>query len=502
MLPKQHDRDEKLDITRILRHDVYFLFTCHPIRTADDAKDLIPGNEPSILADVSATMRTQDSQLWEVGDWPVSRDFLPQAKRLFDRSRTKVHMLTRLGLDFANRGSWEDTASDTILMLKLGHEASKHANDLDMVPVYVEDLHVLRFPSDVTVGVLRLRYGIDTKWLLPRASNVILECNHYLGHPLIHKNDSLRWVSKTSKNAPRLMGLVRTLLEPVGYEPTGMAFQRMFVFTAFSTDAPRIDISEFDLLLARLARKHTANYLPGMDYVRVFGLLKNIRFSAMSEGAALVVSTATGSDFSAGYLDNPVPRAYLPIAVASIHEHALLRRMEGAIVRMPTEEGKPRLALLERLRRELQQFKLGFRLRTISGIAMHNEFNSHLRTALGLDGAVNRLTEDVQVAENQLLTDLHHRDERKRQWLTAIGSAIAAFTITHELFDIAIKLKWDGDIAVGVARFINDKSNLLRYEHMVMLRDVDEGWAVVVSVVVGFCAGFLTWLKKWTFPKY
>lgn len=502
MLESEESADA-LVAERLSSHDVYFVFGCTTTRNARDHAAQIDDRASAAFVRLSETTQPHAGAMWEDADWSVSRDFLPRAEKLFARPQTTVRTLSALGLKFANGGSLEGPESGGTLSLKLRrHASSKIGLGLDSVPIRVLRLDVIHFASRVTLAVLRLQYSLDATWTLAQAAQVVLDCNHYLGHPLTHRADSLSWVAATHTDAPRLMGLVRALMIPEGHGPDAAAFQRLFAFTAMSTTAAPTDTTQHDLLLSRLARKHTVEYLPGNGYTQAFGVLQSVRFSVMPEGAALIVSTAIRSEFSAGYLQNSVPRVYLPAVLASLHEHASLRRMDDAIVALPPREGKARLAVLQNVLHDMLQFRLGYRMRAISGIAMHNEFHNCLRTALSLDGSLDRLTDDVQLVEQQLAADLHHRDEDKRRWLAALGTAAAAFTVLHEFFEIGIKLKWEHDIAIGLARFLAEKAYLPGFEYMVSQRHVDEVWGVVVPVVLALLAGLMSWWKKWTFPRH
>lgn len=484
-------------------HNVYLVFGCTEVKNGRSPATQTEDRATAAFHRLCETIQPYALKMWEDAVWSVSRDFLPRAEKLFARPQTTVRTLSALGLKFANGGSLEGPESGGSLSLKLRRDASSRIGlGLDSVPICVQRLDVIHFASGMTLAVLQLQYSLDATWTLEQAAQVVLDCNHYLGHPLTHRADSLSWVATAHTDAPRLMGLVRALMAHEGHEPDAAAFQRIFAFTAMSTTVAPIDTAEHDLLLSRLARKHTVDYLPGDGYAQAFGMLQSVRFSIMPEGAALIVSTASRSEFSAGYLRHSVPGVYLPAVLAGLHEHALLRRMDNAVVAMPPHEGKARLAVLQNVLHDMLKFRLGYRLRAISGIAMHNEFHSRLRTALSLDGSLDRLTDDVHLVEQQLAADLHHRDEDKRHWLAALGTAAAAFTVLHEFFEIGIKLKWEHDLAIGLARFLADKAYLPRFEYMVSQRHVDEAWGVVVPVVLALLAGVMSWRKKWTFPRH
>lgn len=488
---------------RLSSHDVYFVFSCkdtghghnHEPRTDDRA---------SLAFDrLSGALRPFESDLWEDADWTVSKDFLPRARLLFANGQSKIRALNPLALQYANGGPLMRQEPGASLSLKLRRNATSRVGlGLESIPIRVEGLNVIRFASGVALGALRLRYTLDPNWTLTQSAQVILDCNHYIGHPLTHRADGLSWTSATHQDAPRLMGLLRALMAPDGHEPDAAAFQRVFSFTALSTNAARIDTAQHDLLLSRLSRKHTSAYLPGERYAQAFGVLANVRFSAMPEGAALIISTASGSEFSASYLNHSVPQVYLPAVLASAHEHALLRSMEDAVVAMPTQDAEETLAALQRALHKMLQFRVGYRLHAISGIAMHNEFHSRLRNALLLDGSLERLTDDMRLVEQQLGADLHERDEKRRLWLTALGSAAAAFAAVHEFFEICVKLKWDHDIAIGLARLFSDKAFQPGYEYMVSQRHVDEIWGVAVPIVFALLAAWMSWRKKWTLPRH
>jgi hypothetical protein len=296
--------------------------------------------------------------------------------------------------------------------------------------------------------------------------------------------------------------MFRALMAPDGFEPDAAAFQRVFVFTAISTTAARIDTPEHDLLLSRLARKHTVGYLPGPGYTQVFGVVANVRASAMPEGVALIVSTASGGEFSAGYLTHSVPRVYLPAALASLHEHALLRRLDNVLIAMPSEETDQRLTALRHSLHELLRFRLDYRLHAISQISMHNDFHSHLRSALSLDGSLERLSDDLRLVEGDLGADLHERDEKRRLGLTALGSGVGAFAAIHEFFEIGLRLKWDQEIARGMALFLADKTYLPHYENMLSQRHLDELWGLGVPAAIAILVALVSRRMKWTFPHH
>lgn len=492
--------DQELAAAHLLRHDAYFFFTCRPSSKAPnefEAKD----QGPEAFAAFSEAVKSCGNDLWKNEDWHVSKDFLPKAKKLFEKTQTSVRTLSEQGLKLANSGSLQDAESGATLILKLRQEACKRA-DVEAVPIHIMSLHLLHFPSNITVGMLRVQYGLDEKWTLAQASRVVLECNHYLSHPLTHNNSSrLGWASTTSDNpAPRFMGLVRALLISAGCEPDSAAFQRLFAFAALSTDAPRIDTTDFDLLLARLARKHTLDYPPGDGYAKVFGLLQNVRFSTMSEGAAMIVRPTAEGEFSANYLNNSVPRAYVPAILVSVHEAAVLRHMEETITNMPRDESKVRLKVLEHLRHDLLQFRLEFRMQTISGISMHNEFHRHLRTALGLDGSLDQLADDVQLVEQQLAVDLRENQERRNRVFTASASALASLISIHEVGDMFVRWKWNDAVSSALARTFTDDTTLAAYEELLGQQHIDETWWAVASIIVAVAIFAATWSRKWQWP--
>lgn len=502
-MPESRDAVDALGPERLSSHDAYFVFACKATEYGRDHGARTYDRATAAFDRLSDALRPFASELWEDADWTVSKDFLPRARLLFAKGQSKIRALSPLALQYANGGSLMRQESSALLSLKLRRNAASRVGlGLDSIPIRIASLDVVRFASGVTLAALRLQYALNANWTLAQSAQVILDCNHYIGHPLTHRADGLSWASATPEDAPRLMGLLRALMAPDGYEPDAAAFQRVFSFTALSTNAARIDTAQHDLLLSRLSRKHTVAYLPGERYTQVFGVLANVRFSAMPEGAALIVSTASGSEFSAGYLNHSVPQVYLPAVLASVHEHALLRYMDDALVAMPTQEGEERLAALQRALHEMLQFRVGYRLHAISGIAMHNEFHSRLRNALSLDGSLERLTDDLRLVEQRLGADLHERDEKRRLWLTALASAAAAFAALHEFFEIGAKLKWDHDIAIGLARLFADKAFLRGYEYMVLQRHVDELWGVVVPIVFALLAGWMSWRKKWTLPRH
>ena len=488
---------------RLSGHDVYFVFACKATSQERDHGARPDDRATAAFDRLSDALRPVASDLWDDTDWTVSKDFLPRARLLFTTGQSKMRALSTLALQYANGGPLLRQESGTSLSLKLRRNAVSRVDlGLDSISIRIASLDVVRFASGVTLAALRLRYALDASWTLAQAGQVILDCNHYIGHPLTHRADGLSWASATREDAPRLMGLLRALMATDGYEPDAAAFQRVFSFTALSTNAARIDTAQHDLLLSRLSRKHTLAYLPGEQYTQVFGALANVRFSAMPEGAALIVSTASGSEFSVGYLNHSVRQVYLPAVLASVHEHALLRYMDNALVAMPIQEGEARLAALHRALHEMLRFRVSYRLHAISGIAMHNEFHSRLRNALLLDGSLERLTDDLRLVEQQLGADLHERDEKRRLWLTALGSAVAAFAAIHELFEIGLKLKWDHEIARGLARFLADKKYLPHYEYMLSQRHLDELWVLWGPAVIAVVVALVSRRLKWTFPRH
>lgn len=486
-------------------HDVYFVFPCTEVESGRVPATQKEDQATAAFVRLREAIQHRALEIWEDSEWTVSRDFLPRAEKLFARPQVTVRTLSALGLKFANCGSLKGPAAGATLMLTLRPKASSRIRlGVESVPICVQELNVFHFASGMTLAVLRLQYSLNANWTLEQAAQVVLDCNHYLGHPLTQSKhpDSLSWVAETRTDAPRMMGLMRALMAPDGYKPDATAFQRIFAFTAMSAAFMPAHSKQHDLLLSRLARKHTVDYLPGDGYVQAFGMLQNVRFSIMPEGAALIVSTAIQSEFSNGYLTHSVPHVYLPAVLVGLHEYALLRRMDDAIVTMPVNEGEDRLEVLQKVLHNMLHFRLHYRLWAISGIAVHNEFHARLRKALSLDGSLDRLTDDVDMVEQRLATYLHHRDEDKRRWLAALGTAAAAFTVLHEFFDIGIKLKWDHDLAVRLARLLVDKAYLPGYEYIVSQRHVDEAWGVVVPVVFAVLVGVISWRKKWTFPRH
>lgn len=487
----------------VTSHDVYFIFSC-TITNGEPAQAAKTKDRATLaFGRLCETVGSYAGDLWEDYDWTVSRDFMPRAAKLLTSPGTTVRTLNPSGLRLANSGSLQGSESGGKLSIRLGRNAcSKKALGLDIVPVRIQRLHIVNTSSGISMAVLQLQYLLNSKWSLAQSAQVVLDCNHYLGHPLTHRADSLAWVADVHTDAPRLMGLLRALMMPEGHAPDTASYQRLFAFTAISTTAAPIDTPEFSLLLSRLARKHTVDYLPADGYVRAFGVLKGVQFSVMPEGAALIVSTANESEFSVGYLAHSVPTVYLPVVLLSLLELALLRRLETAILEMPRQEGEARLAVLQSASHEVLQFKLGYRLHAISGIAMHSDFHGRLRSALSLDESLERLGDDMHLAEQKLEADLHQRDEERRRWLTVLATAAAVFTVVHEFFEIGVKLKWEHDVAIAQARFSVDKLGLSGLEHVVSQRHIDEVWGVAVPVLLALLAGAMSWWKKWTYPHH
>jgi hypothetical protein len=483
-------------------HDVYFVFGCelaHPRRGVERQR----GEHVSAEFDHFAELVQDNAKnIWDDGSWVVSHDFRPLARKLFVNGQATIRKLSALGLKLANTGARAEAESAATLVLHLRRGARSRATSaVDAVRICIDSLDVIRFASGLTIAVLKVKYALSEKLTLEEATQAMLDGNHYLGHPLTHRHDSLSWVSTTTTSAPRLMGIVRALMLVDGWEPDSAAFQRIFLFTAMSASEAG-DADARDLLLSRLARKHTIDYPAGDGYSSAFGLVKNVRFAVMPEGAALMVSTADSSEFSTSYLKNSVPGVYLPAVVACVHEHLLLRQIEGMLAAIPTHEIEQSKSALEQAVRTMLRFRLLYRLQSISGISMHKEFHARLRTALSLDDSLDQLVTDTHLHEQQMAIDLHRRDEERRRWITAVGSAAAAFAAGHEFFEIGIRLRWDHDIAAALAQMFADKTLLHQYEFLVSQRHVDEVWGVAAPAAFAVLFGWLSWLKKWTFPRH
>jgi hypothetical protein len=106
------------------------------------------------------------------------------------------------------------------------------------------------------------------------------------------------------------------------------------------------------------------------------------------------------------------------------------------------------------------------------------------------------------LVEEDLRADLHERDEKRRLGLTALGSAVGAFAAIHEFFEIGLRLKWDQEIARGMALFLADKTYLPHYEYMLSQRHLDELWGLGAPAAIAVLVAFVSRRMKWTFPHH
>lgn len=197
---------------------------------------------------------------------------------------------------------------------------------------------------------------------------------------------------------------------------------RLFSYTAASLHTSASKECS-DVVAYRLAHRFTREYQIESSWlqgacVRPF---HNICHSmAMQGGAALIVPNA--SEFDRSFLNDAVPRTYLPLCIFARHEYLKLRHWSHAEL-FSKMERKPeeRERWVRRLMAELSDFVLRYRFSYVSDLTHHNLVYLKWRKTLALDETLAELSLDAAEGKREVDAQLEQEAKKHRMLFATLG---------------------------------------------------------------------------------
>lgn len=420
-----------------------------------------PGFLHSTRLTSEAPRAVGDKSAWEWAEFVVSKDLHPFVRSLLD---------SRLGRDSDSPQSFCIRLSSHGLNLLAGRYVSpvEHgpaqrrvgglaltysdgAGGTVTMPLAIDGVTVHLFQTCVGVAVVTLRARDATSGLDP---DLLVETLPRLCDE--RRTPSIGWSDQraASDEARFTIGtVVRSLVEPGGCHFAER--ERVYSFCSLRFDG-HIDERDRRDLAFRLSRHYSARYRPTPQYDSTFFVepFDTVLHAASREGACTVVhgsvdDAGRSPEFIGTWMAQAHQRVYLPLQIATLHEHVeLLWLAQGAGRHIDPERTDERqVAELENLCNRFLLFRLRYRLAQVSAITMHDLVYRATSEALGLALLVEKIGRDLVAVEQRLTVMMekiqaHHRRvfERRFRIVTSIGSAGLAYLTADTVISRALEV--------------------------------------------------------------
>ena len=422
--------------------------------------------------------------LWELKDWPVSKDLHEFVRDLLDSS-TKRHdnatprgpkpppRCIRLSQNGRNvvTGRYrhpigEYAAAESArngLLLRLPKSAQSAAVGTQTATlVAISDIALHLFATGVGIAVVTIRLGDGHGSTLSAES--LIEILPYLADA--RRRPMMHWHEMRGESDEQRFSIEQMLKALLPEQCTLADRQRIYSYCALVFEEA-LPLSRRRDLAFRLSRHYTTRYstreeCEGTYFVEPF---ENVIHAASHEGACTIVDGTHSSDdepipFTTAWLDNVHEVVYLPLQVAAMHEYVkLLKLAQGAgghIDPAAAESGE--MKALQDLSNEILFFRLRYRLAEVSRITMHNLTYAATAQALRVDVLSEKIARDLVAVERRLGELSASRAARTQlifeRWFTPVAAissgGITYLTVSAILERVNLGPGWK----LGVAAFL------------------------------------------------
>lgn len=263
-------------------------------------------------------------------------------------------------------------------------------------------------------------------------AQVVLEGNYLLSHGNHPTKSSVAAEDGPAPlDAHRLLVVVRALLPDTWTGADALLPDRLQLYSLVRVQR---DIDEGALLQLgiRLSHRQTSDYRPkswppGSHVLQPFSYLCHV---LAPEGAASVIaSDEIVSGFSRSFVPGIGANTYVPMFVASLHNHLwLLAQTEWLPARV--QEGKRhQIQNLEEVYERAVEFRRFFYFPMVSRISLHNAFYECCEKVFKIIERQRFLEQTTRDIAELLKT-------RRNKWIGRISGAAAGFLVGHELLGI------------------------------------------------------------------
>ncbi|MFC7517607.1 hypothetical protein ACFQUU_21580 [Herbaspirillum sp. GCM10030257] len=263
----------------------------------------------------------------------------------------------------------------------------------------------------------------------PLQASAVLEGNYFLSHDNYTENDRVE-IERHELSPNLLRSIAQALLPEMEAKPLILHPGRRILYSVVKLDQPT-DKSTIRLLALRLGHRQTTDYQPSQEaqgeLLQPFPYLCHC--SALEGGASVIFDADLTSDYVEHFSKGTSLHIYVPLLVASLHNHFwLLNQTEWIPAHRCKAGSRGESEDLEKIYEQTIEFRRYFHLPMVSHISLHNAFYRHSQETF-------HIHERLQYVEHTTRDVAELVKTRRTQWLARVSGAIGGFLLTHELLE-------------------------------------------------------------------
>lgn len=279
------------------------------------------------------------------------------------------------------------------------------------------------------IAILDLSWHYEVEGELP--IGCVLEGNYLLSHDN-HARRNQDDAAPDRLDPARLHAIAQTLLPAGSREQGRLHLDRRILYSMVKLGTP-VDADTARVLATWLSHRQTTDYHPPAELERE-GLWQPFPYlchaSAPEGGASVIFDAGQTSGFVQGFVKGSGNNTYLPLFVASLHNHFwLLNQTEWIPARRRKAGGRAETEELERLYEQTIEFRRYFYFPMVSQISLHNTFYQHWQDTL-------RIPERLHFVEQTARDVAELIKTRRTRWLGRTSGAVAGFLLAHEVLEL------------------------------------------------------------------
>ena len=376
--------------------------------------------------------------LWEPpsGKGMALDDFYPYARQILGAKAEEATVCVSLTLSSAGRQALTQVkgGKPRPWRLHLGRAAQERCGQ-DAIDLQFDKARLFLFRTGVVILDLRWHYrpaGADAGDGLP--SGLVLEGNYLLAHA--HGNDQSK-PQAASESAPapldahRLLQIAQALLPAQWTERAPLQTSRRLLYSLARTHGSVAEDTLVELGI-RLSHRQTRDYRPRLQPLEssVLQPFPSLCHVLAPEGTASIVATdPMASDFARNFVCGTGANTYVPLFVASLHNHLWLLAQTEWLPAQHHGGKRHEVHDLEEVYERTVEFRRYFYFPMISQISLHNAFYERSQH-------VFKITERQRFLEQTTHDIAELLKARRTKWIGRISGAVAGFLVSHELLDI------------------------------------------------------------------
>lgn len=285
------------------------------------------------------------------------------------------------------------------------------------------------------VVILDISWGYSMKEHdKPLNDAILLEANYLLSHSNHAASNNSDKETPQKMDAARLQRFAEALIAPSTGDQMGMKpnVERRVLYSLVRVEEESTN-HETALFATRLSHRQSSDYIPAPSLVeatiwRPFEYL--FHAASIESGASVIQDQEMNSGFITSFIKNQGVNLYLPLAIASLHNHYwLLSKTQWATDTNDDAKNKRKeKERIEKIYETTVEYRRNFHHKIISQVYLHNEFHTHWQKVL-------HIPERVEYQEQTARDVATLIGERRSRGIRNISGGIAGFLVTREILE-------------------------------------------------------------------